>query len=86
MDCFKEDEKEKRRDVVVQFELIFGHSCFHVVCACTEFFGEVGHFTVRSGFLELCVICEKLIFMEWLAMILERGETKMKRMGLSTEP
>ena len=25
------------------------------------FFGEVSHFTERSGFLELCVICEKLI-------------------------
>ena len=42
--------------VVVQF-----HSCFHVVCACIEFFGEVGHFTERSGYLELCIICEKLM-------------------------
>ena len=24
------------------------------------FFGEVGHVTNRSGFLELCVICEKV--------------------------
>ena len=40
--------------VVVQFELIFGHPCFYVVCACIEFFGEVGHFTERSGFLQLC--------------------------------
>ena len=47
--------------VVVQFELIFGHPCFYVVCACTEFFGEVGHFTERSGFLELYVIREKLM-------------------------
>ena len=49
--------------VVVQFELIFRHPCFYVVCACTEFFGEVGHFTERSGFLELdmYVICEKLM-------------------------
>ena len=31
--------------VVVQFELIFSHSCFYVVCACTELFSEVGHFT-----------------------------------------
>ena len=46
--------------VVVQFELIFRHPCFYVVCACIEFFDEVGHFTERSGFLELCVICEKL--------------------------
>ena len=34
---------------------------FYVVCACIEFFGEVGHFTERSGFRELCVICEKLM-------------------------
>ena len=34
--------------VVVQFELIFRHPCFYVVCACIEFFGEVGHFTERS--------------------------------------
>ena len=47
--------------VVVQFELIFRHPCFYVVCACIEFFGEVGHFIERSGFLELCVICEKLM-------------------------
>ena len=47
--------------LVVQFELIFRHPCFYVVCACIEFFGEVGHFIERSGFLELCVICEKLM-------------------------
>ena len=47
--------------VVVQFELIFGHPCFYVICACIEFFGEVGHFTERSGFLEMCAICEKLM-------------------------
>ena len=82
----RREGKEKSCFVVVQFELIFGHPCFYVVCACIEFFGEVGQFTERNGFLELCVICEKLIFMEWLAMILERGETKMKRMGLNTEP
>ena len=47
--------------VVVQFELIFRHPCFYVVCACIEFFGEIGHFTERSGLLELCVICKKLM-------------------------
>ena len=47
--------------VVVQFELIFRHPCFYVVCECIEFFGEAGHFTERSGYLELCVICEKLM-------------------------
>ena len=48
--------------VIVQFELIFHHPCFYVVCACTEFFGDVGQFTDSSGFLELCVICEKHIY------------------------
>ena len=47
--------------VVVQFALIFRHPSFYVVCACVEFFGEIGHFTKRSGFLVLCVICEKLM-------------------------
>ena len=47
--------------VVVQFELIFRRPYFYVVCACIEFFGEVSHFTERSRFLELCVICEKLM-------------------------
>ena len=46
--------------VVVNFKLIFGHPCFHVVCVF-EFFGEVGHFTKRSGFLELCNIRKKLM-------------------------
>ena len=47
--------------VVVQFELIFRHPCFYVVCAIIESFGEVVHLIERSGFLELCVICEKLM-------------------------
>ena len=34
---------------------------FYAVCACIEFFGEVGHFTERSGFLELCIIRGKLM-------------------------
>ena len=61
---FKEDEKGKRRaSVLSSFSLswFFRHPCFYVVCACIEFFGEVGHFIERSGFLELCVICEKLM-------------------------
>ena len=32
-----------------------------VVHASVEFFGEVGQVTERSGFLKLCVICEKLM-------------------------
>ena len=47
--------------VVVQSELIFCHPYFYVICAYIEFFGEVGHFTERSRFLELCVICKKLM-------------------------
>ena len=75
--------------VVVQFELIFRHPCFYVVCACIEFFGEVGHFTERSGFLELCVICEKL--MVYRVVSYDIGERRSvtyrtKRMGPSTEP
>ena len=53
--------------VVVQFELIFRHQCFCVVCACIEFFGDVVHFTERSGFLELCVICEQLMVYRMLS-------------------
>ena len=51
---------------------------------CIEFFGEVGYFTERSGFLELFVIC----FTECLAMISERGVVvyRTKRMGPSTDP
>ena len=42
---FKEDKKGNRSVVVVQLELIFAHRCFYVICACNEFFGEVGHFS-----------------------------------------
>ena len=65
--------------------MIFGHPCFYVVCPCIEFFGEVGHFTERSGFLELCVICEKLMVYRAVSYdILSMYRTK--RMGPSTEP
>ena len=47
--------------VVGEFELIFCHPLFDVICACTEFFGEVVYFTERGGFLELRVISEKLM-------------------------
>ena len=46
---------------IAQFELIFGHPCFYVICAYIEFVGEVDELTERSGFLELCVICGKLV-------------------------
>ena len=83
---FQERRKGKENSlcfVVVQFELISGHPWFCRLGACIEFFGEVGHFTERSGFLELCVIW----FTEQLAMISERGVIyRTKRMGSSTEP
>ena len=60
--------------VVVQFELISCHPCLYVVCACTEFFGEVGHFTERSGFLELYIICEKL--MVYIVVSYDIGERR----------
>ena len=77
MESFKEDEKGKRRaSVLSSFSL-----SWYVVCACIEFFGEIGYFTERSGFLELCFIREKLMIYrvvsydigEWLAMISESG-------------
>ena len=37
-----------------------------------EFFGEVGHFTERSRFLELCVICKKLMVYRVVSYIGER--------------
>ena len=66
--------------VVVQFELIFRHPCFYVVCACIEFFGEVVHFTERSGFLELCVICEKLMVYRMVSIQLRylKGEGELE--------
>ena len=53
---------------------------------CIEFFVEVVHFTERSGFLELCVICEKLmVYRVVIAMISERdGVYRTKIMGPST--
>ena len=56
-----DEEKKSFCFVVVEFELIFRHPCFDVICACTEFFGEVVYFTERGGFLEMRVICEKLM-------------------------
>ena len=72
--------------VVTEYELILGHSYFYVVCTCIEFFGEVGHFTERSGFLEL-TSAKSWWFTEWLAVMSERGVVyRTKRMGPSTEP
>ena len=46
--CFVVVESMKKRRtkksycfVVVEFEFIFCHPCFYVICACTELFGEV---------------------------------------------
>ena len=53
MEGFKDDEKGKRRAVLSSFSL-----SWYVVI---QFFGEVGYFTERSGFLELCIMREKLM-------------------------
>ena len=44
----RKKKKKKRFCFVIKFELIFGHPCFYVVCACTELFSEVGHFTNKN--------------------------------------
>ena len=53
-----------------------------------KFFGEVGHFIERSGFLELCVICEKLMVYRVVSYDIGERRTvyRTKRMGPSTEP
>ena len=57
------------------------------LCACIEFFGEVSHFTERSGFLEVRVILEGRWFTECLATISERVVVyRTKRIGRSIEP
>ena len=67
--------------------MIFCHPCFDVIGACTEFFGEVVYFTERGGFLELRVICEKLMVYRMACMISERDVVyRTKRTGSSTEP
>ena len=58
--------------VIIVFVLIFGHPCFYVICASIEFFCEAGHFTKRSGFLELCIIHEKLMIYRVVSYIRER--------------
>ena len=53
----------------------------------TEFFGEIGNFTERSGFLELCVICEKLMLYRLVSNdIGERRSVQDEETGPSTEP
>ena len=54
-------EREELLFVVVKFELIFGRPCFYVICTCIRFFGEIGTFTERRGYLELCIIRKKLM-------------------------
>ena len=81
---FKEDEKGKRIASVLSSFSLSSFSVIHVfyvVCACTEFFGEVGHFTERSGFLELCVICEKLMVYRVVSYIGERRSVQDEENG-----
>ena len=78
MVSFKEDEKGKRRAAVLSsfsFKWAdFPSSMFLCRLCMHRFFGEVGHFTERSGFLELCVICEKL--MVYRVVSYDIGETR----------
>ena len=47
-----------------------------------ESFGEVGHFTKRSGFLELCIIREKLMIYRVVSYdIGERGGVQDEENG-----
>jgi len=73
--------------VVVKFERIFGHPCFYVICARIGLFGEVGDLTERNGFLELCVVREKLMIYRVVSHdIGERCMYRMKRTSPSTDP
>ena len=66
MEGFKEDKKGKRRASVLSslsLSLSLVIHVFYVLCTCIEFFSEVGHFTERSGFLELYVIRDRLLIM-----------------------
>ena len=65
-----------------------GLLCATVVCACIEFFGEVGHFTERGGFPELCVSHpRKADDLHSRHVISERGLVYMtQRTGPSSEP
>ena len=81
-------EKEKKFCVVVvKFGLIYDHPCFYVICACIELFGEVSHFSERSGFLELCFTREKLMICRVVSFDMgERQVYRTRRTGPSTEP
>ena len=57
----KKGEKKSFCFVVIEFELIFCHPCFDVICAYTEFFGDVVYFTESGGFLELRVTNKKFM-------------------------
>ena len=59
--------------VVVQFELIFRHPCFYVVCVCIEFFGKVVTSLRGADFWSCVSSAKSWWFTEWLAMISERG-------------
>ena len=67
---------------IIKFELIFNHPCFYVVCAYIRFFGEVGHFTERCGFLELRIIHKKLMVYRVLSYVGERCSVQDKEENL----
>ena len=84
-----EDENGNRRaSFLLSLRLsISGLPCLYVICACIEFFGEVGHFTERSGFLELCVIREKVMIYRVVSYdIRKRCSVQDKENGPHTEP
>ena len=56
----KEDENGKTEELLAVLSSL-SLSWFLVICACIEFFSEVGNFTERSRFLELCIIRKKLM-------------------------
>ena len=60
---------------------------FYAVCAYIEFFGEVDHFTERSGFLKLCIIRGKLMIYRVVSYdIRERCSVRDEENGPHCEP
>ena len=79
-----EDENGNRRaSFLLSLRLsISGLPCLYVICACIEFFDEVGNFTERSRFLELCIIRKKLMIYRVISYdIRERCSVQDKENG-----
>ena len=72
---WRKGEEKSSCFVVVEFELIFCHPCFDVICACTEVFVFVFLFLVRlsislrgADFWSWVSSAKSWWFTEWLAM------------------